>query len=101
MEIEATNAGEEFPISSRTDAELLLFSLQLAAPCVHCSTKAQIALLSAKLLCAEEYAENSDARFIDPRWILCGAVTALEGLDEAEAEGLLGEEAAPSPSHIN
>ena len=100
MEIEATNAGEQFPIPSRTDAELLKFSLQLAAPCSHCSIKAQIALLSAKMLCEEEYAESSDARFTDPRWILCGAVTALEGLNEAEAE-LLSEKPAPSPSHLN
>jgi hypothetical protein len=86
QEVKAQAVGDDFEITIYGDAELLEFAKQLAAPCNHCSMKAQIALMSSTLLCNEAYAQTSDERYLDPQVRLSGAVTALEGIDEQEAE---------------
>jgi len=104
MEIKAQQTGDDFDIQLREDSELLQFSLQLASPCPHCSMKAQVALFGSKLMCLEGAHVTGDQRFMDPRYILSGAVLALEGLDEEEAEDELAaqnESTAPAGSHVH
>lgn len=106
MEIKTEQAGSsnDFDIPLREERELLNFALQLAAPCPHCSMKAMIALTSSKLLCLEGESLTCDSRYMDARYILSGAVMALESLDEAEAEDEHAAEAEGSKtasSHLH
>lgn len=104
MEIKAEQVGDDFDIPLREEGELLQFALQLAAPCPHCSMKAMIALTSSKLMCLEAAHATGDHRFMDSRFILSGAVMALENLDEAEAEdeqGSEGQGREPAGSHLH
>lgn len=78
---------EGFPIPPVTDEQIIQFTLQLATTCTSCSMKAQIALIAARLTCAEMLSETDDAQWCDPRTIIAAAIETLkevEGADETE-----------------